>query len=529
MQFQLANSGAAGTLARMSEAIAAIHRLEVHLTRASSAAGYYELGGLKLAANDISGAIAAYHKCLTLAPPTAAVYNNLGTALIKAGQFAAAVPVLEAALALQPRYARALVNLGKALREVGRVADALSRLREALSIEADYVPALINFGDALAADGEIDTAQEALERAVRLAPGLAEARASLGIARLRAGKIDESVQMLTAAVDLAPQHAEAHMNLGHALFVAGDWQAAWPHFEYRFARPAYKAQQLKPPDLPRWDGTMSSETMIWLVGEQGLGDQIQFARYATLLAERGMRCTLACDPKLKRLLHDSTIGVPVESFDSIPHDTGTCWFPLMSLPAWHRTDRHSVPAAGDYLRADPARVAHWRARLPGHGLRVALAWAGNPRMETGRHSGRSPPLESLAPLLEVSGIEFISLQKGAGEQQLDGVPFGQRIHRFADLDAGPDAFVDTAAILSSVDLLITSDSAIAHVAGALGVATWLCLMHEPDWRWMLDGGATPWYRSMRLFRQPARSNWGAVFVNVAQELAALQSSRRPCD
>ncbi len=505
----------------MSEIIAAIQGLESRLTRNASAAGYYELGGLKLAANDAEGAIAAYRRCLTLAPPTAAVYNNLGTALLKIGQFDSAVPVLESALALQPGYLRALANLGKALREVGRAPEALIRLRESLAIQADYVPALVNFGDALAATGDLDGAQEALERATKLAPTLVEAQLSLGIARLQAGRIDKSLEALNTAVALAPQHAEAHSNLAHALFSAGDWQAAWPHFEYRFARQAHRVQLRPPPNMARWDGITLGESTVWLVGEQGLGDQIQFARYAKVLIQQGMRCVIACDPRLVRVLQECDVGVPVSSLEAITADPGARWFPLMSLPTWHRTSQHTVPAAAGYLRADAGRVGRWRARLPSGGLNVALAWAGNPRMETGRHAGRSPPLAALAPLMEVPNVEFISLQRGPSEEQLGSVSFGRSILRFPDLDSGPDAFVDTAAVLTCVDLLITSDSAIAHLAGALGVPTWLCLMHEPDWRWMQSGSTTPWYASMRLFRQPTRSNWEPVYGEVAKALASL--------
>jgi hypothetical protein len=200
----------------------------------------------------------------------------------------------------------------------------------------------------------------------------------------------------------------------------------------------------------------------------------------------------------------------------------------MSLPAWHQTGPDTVPAAAGYLAADLPRIAHWRARLPPAGsLRVALAWAGNPRMETGRHAGRSPPLAALAPLMKVSGASFISLQKGPGEEQLDQVPFAARIAHLPELDDGPDAFLDTAAVLKCVDVLVTSDTAIAHLAGGLGVTTWLCLMHEPDWRWMHRGSDTPWYASMRLFRQPSRADWAGVYQPVAAELERWISRRAP--
>jgi hypothetical protein len=211
------------------------------------------------------------------------------------------------------------------------------------------------------------------------------------------------------------------------------------------------------------------------------------------LGALGRRCVIACEPRLVALFAQAALGASVMPLDTARAATEVRaqWLPLMSVPAWHRTRPETVPSPAGYLVAESARVARWRARLPATGLRVALAWAGNPRMETGRHMGRSPPLAALEPLLRVPAVRFISLQKGPGEEQLDAAPFGRALLRFADLDAGPDAFLDTAAVLKCVDLLVTSDTAIAHLAGALGVPTWVCLMHEPDWRWMRGGGGTP--------------------------------------
>jgi Flp pilus assembly protein TadD len=510
----------------MTDVYGSIARLEQGLAQhGGTASAYYELGGLKLAGGDSDGAIAAYGKCLELAAPNAAVYNNLGTALIKAARFGEAIAALEAALELQPGYRRALVNLGKALREAARPTEAISRLREALTITPDYVPALVNLGDALAATGDLDGAQETLERATRLAPRLVEAHLSLGIVRLQSWRVAESLDALRTAVACAPHHADAHSNLAHALFVAGDWRAAWPHFEYRFQRHA-RVHLSPPAAVERWDGTLSPDLEIWLIGEQGLGDQLHFVRYAQLVADAGMRCVIACDPRLVQILESAKLGCRTVALGTEPQDRGTRWFPLMSLPGWHGTTSGTVPFAAGYLAADPRRIEQWRVRLPPtKALRVALAWAGNPRMETGRYAGRSPPLRALAPLMNVPEVSFVSLQKGHGEDQLDAVSFGGSILRLPNLDSGTDAFLDTAAVLKCVDLLVTSDTAIAHLAGALGVPTWLCLMHEPDWRWMQGSAVTPWYASMRLFRQSTPSDWAGVYAQVAAALG-LEVARR---
>jgi tetratricopeptide (TPR) repeat protein len=510
----------------MQDLLAAIARLETDLARESAdAAGFSELGGLKLASGDAEGAIGAYQQSLARTAPNAALFNNLGTALIKAGRPAEAVAVLESALVLQPGYQRALVNLGRALYEVGRIPESVSRLQEALTFNPRYVPALVNLGAALASAGALADADKALTFAIRCEPAHVEARATLGIVHLRMGRFPEAVAELRDAVALAPAHADAHANLAHALFVSGDWVAAWPHFEHRFRRHAQRAELRPPAGVDRWDGRASlSDLELWLIGEQGLGDQLQFARYAKLLSDAGIRCVVACDPRLVRLLSLARLGARIMPFGTAPDASdapSARWFPLMSLATGHGTRPESVPAADGYLAADPHLIEHWRKRLPAGSSRVALAWAGNPRMETGAYAGRSPPLAALAPLMSVPNVQFISLQKGFGAEQLDSAAFGRSVHSFDNLDEGPDAFLDTAAVLKCVDLLVTSDTAIAHLAGGLGVPTWLCLMREPDWRWMRQGDTTPWYSSMRLFRQPSPGDWAGVYSEVAAALQAL--------
>ncbi len=490
----------------------------------ASAAELDRLAVLKLSSGDAGGAVRAYQALLTRGGrPHAALYNNLGAALLRAGRLDEAIEVLRSALELEPAYLRARVNLGRALCEAGRIDESLELLQAAVAERADYVPALVNLGAAHAAAAAWSPALAALEAALRLEPRHIEARSTLGLVKLWSGQVASAVAILRETTALAPEHADAHANLAHALFASGEWAQAWPHFEYRFRRTAHRAPPRHPPHAQRWDGTIRAEQELWLIGEQGLGDQLHFARYAAVLAGAGQRCVIACEPCLVQLLAQSGLCADVVAFDTPPRPQTVRWEPLQSVPNWHKTTPASVPGADGYLQADPARVLRWKERLPVAGLRVALAWAGNQRMETGAYAGRSPPLAQLEPLLAVPGVEFISLQKGAGEAQLDAVPFAAAMHRFADLDAGEHALLDTAAILKCVDLLVTSDTVIAHLGGALGVPTWLCLMREPDWRWMREGTTTPWYRSMRLYRQPKRGDWRSVYAQVADELRLKQA------
>jgi tetratricopeptide (TPR) repeat protein len=482
---------------------------------------YLEIGGLKLQRQDFNGAVEAFRRYVELRPGDPGAHNNLGAALLLGRQIEAAIAAFETAAALDANYHRPLVNLGKALREAGRPAEAIARLRRALSLVPDDVGALVNLGDALAASGDLPAAQATLERASSLAPALPETQRSLAIARLQAGRVAESIALLRAALRFAPQHAGLHCCLHEVLFAAGEWQQAWPHFEWRFQPHEGRTPLERPRGLPQWDGGVQPGREVWLLGEQGLGDQIQFIRYAKLLEQSGLSCTIGCDKRMVRALGRAGLrarivarGAPVDTPDA-------CWAPLMSLPAYHRTRPDNVPYPGGYLTDDAARVARWQELLsPVQRPRVAVAWSGNPSMETGRHVGRSFPLPALTPLLAVGGVRFMSLQKGHGSAQADSEPFRSSLLRFEGFDPDPDAFVDTAAILRCVDLLITSDSAIAHLAGALGVKTWLCLHSDPDWRWQRAGTTTPWYSSLRLFRQQRPGDWASVFEQVAAELRA---------
>jgi tetratricopeptide (TPR) repeat protein len=485
----------------------------------------YELGGLKLAQGDFDGAIAAYRQALALGPPDARIYNNLGSALLKRTRPDEAIEMFEQSRTLDPHYHRPLVNLGLALREAGRPLEAIERLREALDLMPNHVPALVNLGDAQIQAGEISSGIETLERAAQLAPGLPEASMGLGVALFRAGRIGSAIDLLQRVVASAPNHADSHTNLGHVLFAAGEWRAAWPHFEFRFTRISRRVELDTPAGVSRWDGRLPPDRELWLIGEQGLGDQLQFVRYAKWLAQLGADCVVRCDPRLVKLLEVARLGARIVPYGGGSPESGAAWFPLMSLPQPHGTSPETVPFPDGYLEALPALVERWQARVPQLGLRAAIAWAGNPRAETGVHVGRSPPLAALAPLLSVPDVRLVSLQKSEAARALDEWPPSSSILRFSDLDSGADAFLDTAAILRCVDLLVTSDSAIAHLAGALGVRTWLCLMHDADWRWPTEGTRTPWYHAVRIFRQAAPGDWGSVYRRVAAELEQLVRSR----
>jgi hypothetical protein len=280
--------------------------------------------------------------------------------------------------------------------------------------------------------------------------------------------------------------------------------------------------------VPRWQGSepLAGKTLL-VHAEQGLGDVMQFCRYLPLLAAQGGTIVFEVMPSLKALLHslpgDIHIiarGEPVPAVDY--------YCPLLSLPHALKTRVDTIPAQVPYLAAEPERVAKWTERLRElPGMRVGLAWQGNPKVEKLIWArGRSFPLAALEPLAQLPGVSLLSLQKGPGHEQLARVPFADRIVDLGtDLDSGPDAFLDSAAVMANLDLVVSCDTSIVHLAGALGRPVWTALSVSPEWRWLLERNDSPWYPTMRLFRQPTEGDWGAVVTAIVRALAPLAAQR----
>ncbi len=497
----------------------------------------YGLGNSQLAARDFSAAIESYLRCIAARPHFPQAYNNLGSALIEVGRFEEAAAALETALKLMPEYVRPLVNLGRALRELGRCDQAVERLEAALAQQPNYAPALINLGDALIACDELSRARQVLTRAIDLAPSVAMAHASLGICELLQGAVPAALQRLHHALALDPGNRKVAMSLGYALFVAGDWPKAW-HFLQRQWQMSAETAGGPGLRLPCWDGVVGAAQgavavprgSLALIADQGFGDSIQFARYGPELRQRGFAATLYVQRPLVALMRSSGLFDSVLAMEEtavadavrpadMPPELPRAWFPLMSLPGCFATGPDSVPRAAGYLRADPQRVAAWARRMAGEPRRrVGIMWQGNPRAETGFLVGRSPALENFRPIVELDSVACYSLQKGYGSDQLALSALRDRIVSFADLDAGPDAFMDSAAVIANLDLVVTSDTSLAHLAGALGCPVWICLQKHPDWRWAYAQSWTPWYSSVRLFRQHRQGDWSGAFSDIRAEL-----------
>ena len=450
-------------------------------------------------------------------PSVAQFHNNLGVVFGDGGRSEEAIAAFRQAVRISPDYARAYCNLGNALLVKDRVDEALAVLRKAVELKPDYAQALHLLGLGLRKKGRIEEAISAYRQAVRLKEDFAEAYNSLGMALREAFRFSEAIAALGKAVEIKPDFADAHWNKALLLLLTGRFAEGWAENEWRWRVREMPSTRPNFPQ-PQWSGGDPSGSTILLHTEQGVGDTFQFIRYAPLLGRRGARVIVACQPQVKSLLQNLegvhqvlAGGEPLPPFDM--------YCPLMSLPLAFGTTLQTVPANVPYLRPKPALANLWRSRLAPRStlhaprLKVGLAWAGNPRNRTDPF--RSIPRSVLAPLAEVPGVQLYSLQKGEAAGQAKDLPKGIRLIDWTD---ELKDFADTAALMANLDLVVTVETAVAHLAGALARPVWTLLPFMPDWRWLLEREDSPWYPTMRLFRQKTSGDWAGVIERVAGEL-----------
>lgn len=489
------------------------------------AEGYFLLGNIHLKQKKYAEAEAAYRRCLEMRSDHALAHGNLGFVLNEQERLDDARASYERALQLRPDLAEVHHNLGNVLREQGQQDKALVCYQKALQFRPEYAKAFINRGIALIALGRIDEAVRDLERGKELKPDLADAHVSLGAAYSIQQRFDEALAHYEKALTLQPDHAETGWNQSLIWLLRGDYERGWPAYEWRFK--CKRSTSLPAYTQPRWDGSPLDGRTILLYAEQGLGDTLHFVRYAALCKARGGKVIVQCQNALLSLL-SRTPGIDgLVGWGATPPPFDV-WQPLMSLPAVFRTTLDTIPTGTPYVHPDPELVAFWRQQLaPARGFRVGIAWQGSPRHAWDRH--RSVPLEQFEPLARIPGVQLISLQKGAGAEQLAVSKRFPVLNLGNLVDEASGPFMDTSAILANLDLVISIDTAIVHLAGAIGVPTWVALTFTPDWRWMLERDDSAWYPSLRLFRQPSFGAWPAVFRSMADQLAiaAKQTSMRP--
>ena len=525
VEAELSLGDALRALGRAAEALAACERaLAVDAARAAAHAGR---GAALRALGRMREAVAAQERAVALAPADAGLRFGLGVALQAAQAMADAAEAYRAALAIDPRHVPALANLALALGALGRHDAALAAADEALALAPGLAEAHGARASALRATGRAEEALAAIDAALALAPGNAPFHANRANALRDLGRLAEARDACDRAVALEPGLADARRNRAMLMLLAGDWEAGWREWEWRKRSSEPSGDRF--PGRPAWTGAGDlAGRRVFLHWEQGFGDTIQFCRYAPLLAARGARVTLAVQEPLLRLAR--SLGPEVEVVGGAREPAGgfDLHCALMSLPLAFGTTPGSVPPPAP-LRAPPELEAAWAARLgPRDGRpRIGLAWSGRPSHANDRN--RSMPFAVLAPLLD-AGMRWISVQQEIRPADEAALRADGRVEHFG---AEIGDFADTAALLGQLDLVLSVDTAVAHLAGTLGLPLWLLLPRDPDWRWLAGREDSPWYPSARLFRQAVPGDWAGVAGRVSAALAewrrrAAPPAQRPC-
>ena len=472
------------------------------------------LGMVALQAGNLLFAEATARRALALRPGNAEAVSALAAILKRAGRHSEAETALRSTAPAQAAQGvHALLQLADLQRERGAFPEAEATLRRALSTDGTSAEAWHALGLLRSAQGETAAAEASFNRALELQPNFVAALINLGSLKAGVERFEDAVPVYDRALALAPDHAVAHWNRALALFTLGRYEAAWRDYDFRWRIPELvQSAEVKVLDR-RWGGEAVAGKRVLLHSEQGIGDTIQFARYAPLVARQGARVTLAVQPTVVSLLAQlpdvervMSVADPLPAYD--------LQATLPDLPGRFGTSLATIPDPRGYLRPDPARAARWHTRLAAEPRRkVGLIWAGNPRHREDRF--RSIALKTLEPLLRRDDVAWFSLQ--IGERAAELASFSPPLE-ITDLAPELADFSDTAAALAALDLLLTVDTAPAHLVGALGRPAWLLVARQADWRWMRERDDTPWYASLRLFRQARQGDWSPVVARVQAEL-----------
>jgi tetratricopeptide (TPR) repeat protein len=500
-------------LKRPSEALAPLRRA-IELNPADAEAWFSQ--GLALRSlGQPDGALASLDQAAALAPDFAEAHNCRGTALHELGRTAEALAAHESALALNPALAEAHNNRGVVLQALGRTEAAAAAYERAIALGAGDAATHNNLGLALCELQRFEAALASFDRAIALDPGDAWAHSNRGLALGEQDRLEDGIASLDAAVALSPQHRDALANRSYLLLMAGRFEEGWAAYEHRMGRedpqgPAFAAAH-------PWRGeALGPDHRLFVHHEQGFGDTIQFSRYVKLLAARGVEADFSVQAPLAPLLRQLSPSGRI--FAGAEHPERFDYYCSQhSLPLLLGTRLETIPAWPQYLEADPERRRRFEARLgPSTQPRIGLAWSGSPTHKNDRN--RSLRFEQLAPLL-LRPAQWVCLQKDVRPADAAALAACGEV---TFLGEALGDFADTAALIDLMDLVVTVDTSIAHLAGALGKPVWILLPYIPDWRWMLGRADSPWYPSARLFRQPSRGDWASVIEAVKGELAHVR-------
>ncbi len=448
-------------------------------------------------------------------PNQAETLQFLGLMYQKQNQLEQAKHYLQQAVKYRSDKAEFRSNLGVVLQDLQQLDQAIEQYQLAILIKPDFVAGFHNYGLALQQKGEFDRAKAAYHTALALKPDYAEGHYNLGCLHHELLNVEPAIQAYRKAIELEPDYISAHRNLAMMLLVKGELIEGFAEYEWRLKTDELKALQATP--KPQWQGEALTGKTILVRAEQGLGDTIQFIRYLPWVKQQGGKVILECPPPLLKLFQYLT-GVDQllprtgkHLPDKVHYDV---YVPLLSLAYYYKTHLDNIPLPEcNPIRVPPKYLPKWQTRMTGHSLRIGLVWAGSPQHPKDKE--RSCQLRDFAPFAELTQYHFYSLQKGETAKQADDPPQGFSIQR---LDQDLDDFTDTATVIAHLDLIITVDTAVAHLAAAMNKPTWVLLAFNPDWRWLLQRSDSPWYPSMRLFRQAKVGDWTNVIQQITQLL-----------
>jgi tetratricopeptide (TPR) repeat protein len=474
------------------------------------------LGEMNRRTGRMPEAAQSLQRALEIDPRLVDIYNTLGVVLKSLGKSREAISAFSQAVQRAPHFAEAQYNLGLGLRGEKQFKEAVAPLRKAVELKPHDIEAQGQLGMTLFEIGEIEEAEAILRSVVAKAPQSADAHNNLGSLLYQTEKLRESIVMYRNALELDPKMDHVHWNLAIALLRSGDLPNGWPEYEWRLKN---RWSVLKTPfPQPRWDGGPLDGKTILLHTEQGFGDTLQFIRYLPTVAEKGGKIVLRCQPELVRLLEKlpKIARMETDGFSLGPFDV---YCPLLSLPLIFGTTLETIPGKVPYIKANKEIAASWAKRLGRRrkSIRVGLAWAGSRAHRDDEH--RSIDLVKFAPLAVLANLELHSLQKGPAGEQAKNLPENMKI---ADHAAEIDDFADLAGLMDKLDLVISVDTAVAHLAGAMGKPVWVLLPVSSDWRWMTDRTDSPWYPTMRLFRQKRGQPWEKLIADVAKAASTFE-------
>ena len=503
---------------KIPEAIDNYRRAESLAPAIHDPAFFVHYGNALKKQNRAEKAAQCYRKALQLQPDLAVAHNNLGSTLKMLGKAEEAIRHYQQAIQLDPKNAEAHFNLGNAFKDAEQLEAAIASYQRAIAIQPNFHQAFYNMGKALSEAGRLEDALGAYLRAVDIHPRMVAAWNNAGVMHQALGNTDAAMTAFNKALTIEPQHVEVRWNRAILNLLLGNYEQAWEDYELRWQR-----GNMPPRNFPRptWDGSVIQDKTLLIYAEQGLGDTIQFIRYVPMVRQRVGKLIVECQPHLKELL-SSIAGIDqvIQRGEELP--PFDMQIALLSLPRIFTTTLETIPDETPYLSIPSEQVATFREAVsfPENQYNVGIVWQGNPRHPNDRN--RSCPLEYFRMLSQVKHIRLYSLQKGEAEHQLNNVFSSGNI---INLAPHLQDFTATAAAIQLLDVVITVDTSVAHLAGALGKPVWVLLPFAPDWRWLLNREDSPWYPTARIFRQQQRGDWAGVLQKVVQELEKITIPR----